>query len=261
MNNLILVQLWSQTLSPVASPDKLPINHRARALKRDTGRLKEEKSCLGSVVTASIVQLLLNTKERRRKGDEKIKEIDKTRRKRDSECFRQRGWKHAHRQTWTSHMSLLAVFLQESSAADRSVNKQCGTSERCAQDCVIELRMWSMAAILAYKDMMAAEKTQEEPWKWSSYIKGWMTRSVFDVGMHKAQGSKTHESVNGFCSLQYSWAQANSRFTNANTCSQINRKRTRPSVGEVCRRLWDQIGYQTKGHGRHYVIIQSQQTL
>ncbi len=43
--------------------------------------------------------------------------------------------------TGTSHMGPLAVSLQESSTADRSVNKQCGTSERCAQDCVIVLRM------------------------------------------------------------------------------------------------------------------------
>lgn len=52
--------------------------------------------------------------------------------------------------------------LQESSTADRSINKQHQTSERCAQDCVIKFRLYSMAALPAYKDKHAADKTQDE---------------------------------------------------------------------------------------------------
>lgn len=48
--------------------------------------------------------------------------------------------------------------------ADRSVNKQCGTSERCVQDCEMELRMWSMEALLEYRSMNA----QDWPSKGSS---------------------------------------------------------------------------------------------
>lgn len=136
MNGLISVQLWSQTGSPVASPLKLPINHRARALRRQTGkdRLKEKRSSLGSIVTAAIMPLLFNTKERGRKGVERIKEIGK-------KVAQTESGKTCPQISGTSHMGPLAVSLQESSTADRSVNKQCGTSERWARDCVIVLRM------------------------------------------------------------------------------------------------------------------------
>lgn len=43
------------------------------------------------------------------------------------------------------------------STADRSVNKHCGTSERCEQDCAKELRMYCTAwrpFWQSYKDMM-----------------------------------------------------------------------------------------------------------
>lgn len=124
MSGLIPVQLWSQTGSPV-TPHK--------TAETDWER---KRGSLRVIVTATGMPLLFDTKDRGERGGGKENQGE---RKTEKERFR--GGKHALRQTWTSHTGPAGGVYRGSSTADGGVNKQHGTSERCEQDCVKELRM------------------------------------------------------------------------------------------------------------------------
>lgn len=103
-----------------------------------------------------------HTKERGRK-ERKKSQGDRKKRKEEmmTEC-QMGGGKNMPTDRHEHQTQARWQCLQESSTADRSVNKQHQTSETCAQDCVIEFRLYSMAALPAYKDKHAADKTQDE---------------------------------------------------------------------------------------------------